>query len=712
MKRHRLSNFVIFALSVIVLQLPLSAEVTIENLVATGHDSRIDLRWSPSSTSGLDGYNIYRSRYVAGNYTKMNSSMHTVSVYSDFLGENVRPYCYYVKPVVNGVEGAASGIVTATPYAMTDEQLLTSVQEAAFRYFWDFAHPDSGMARERYAAYDRQSVATGGSGFGLMNLIVGVERGFITRPEAAGLTLKVLTFLQDTAPRYHGAWSHWMDGTTGASLPIDYDDDDNPVIAADIVETSYIIQGMLTSRQYFDGNDPVEVEIRTRATELFEQVDWDWYRRPDETDGTHLYWYWSPTHGWYKSFPFGGAEVMITYLLAIASPTHPIPASCYYDGFGGGGAYKNGSRYYGLTQWVSAYETPMFWTHYSFLGFDPRGKHDNYCNYFENSQNIALIDRAYCDHNPNEFAGYSNLVWGLTASYNPWGYVAHAPGDADNGTITPTAAISSMPYTPTESLATLKHFYYTYGSDLWGPFGFYDAFNLQESWYSNGYLVIDQGTMAPMIENYRTGLCWDLFMANPEILPMLESIGWAVRGDNGLNYAYYEGTWTSLPDFDSLTPVATGKANNFDIGLRQQDDSFALRFTGYIEIPSNGGYTFYLNSDDGSKLYVNDELVVDNDGTHGMQESSGYRYLLEGIHPITVTYFDHDGENDLMVSYSSLHIPKTQIPVDTLFRCHWQGDYNQDCVVDISDLMTIAESWLTAYDYIDFSNVASDWQQQ
>ena len=713
MKRHLLSHLVIFVLSVAVLQVPLSAEVTIENLVATGHDSRIDLRWSPSSASGLDGYNIYRSRYVAGNYAKINGSVHTVSVYSDFFGENIRPYCYYVKPVVNGVEGAASGIVTATPYAMTDEQLLTSIQEAAFRYFWDFAHPDSGMARERYAAYDRQSVTTGGSGFGLMNLIVGVERGFIARSEAAGLTLKVLTFLQDTAPRYHGAWSHWMDGTTGASLPIDYDDDENPIIAADIVETSYMVQAMLTARQYFDAADPVETEIRSRATQLFEEVEWDWYRRPDETDGTHLYWYWSPTHGWYDSFPFGGAEVMITYLVAIASPTHPIPASCYYDGFGGGGAYKNGDRYYGLTQWVSAYETPMFWTHYSFLGFDPRDKHDNYCNYFENSRNIALIDRAYCAHNPNEFAGYSDLVWGLTASYNPWGYVAHAPGGADNGTITPTAAISSMPYTPTESLATLKHFYYTYGSDLWGPFGFYDAFNLQENnWYSGGYLAIDQGTMAPMIENYRTGLCWDLFMANPEILPMLESIGWAVRGDNGLNYEYYEGLWTSLPDFDSLTPVATGKANNFDIGLRQQDDSFALRFTGYIEIPSNGGYTFYLNSDDGSKLYINDELIVDNDGTHGIQESSGYRYLLEGIHPITVTYFDNGGENELIASYSSLHIPKTQIPVNTLFRCHWQGDYNQDCVVDINDLMTIAENWLAEYDYHDFSNIASDWHQQ
>ena len=704
-------HFVVPVLSAMaILCTPLFADVTIENLVATGHDCRIDLRWNPSSTSGLDGYNIYRSRYVAGNYTKMNASLHTVSVYSDFFGENVRPYCYYVKPVVSGVEGAASAIVTATPYAMTDEQLLTSIQEPAFRYFWDFAHPVSGMARERYASYDRQTVTTGGSGFGLMNLIVGVERGFITRAQAAEQTLKVLTFLQDTAPRYHGAWSHWMDGTTGESIPADYDENDDPIISADIVETSYMIQGMLTARQYFDSTDSVEVEIRSRATQLYEEVDWEWFCRPSETDGTHLYWYWSPTHGWEDSFPFGGAEVMITYLVAIASPTHPIPASCYYDGFGGGGSYKNGDRYYGFTQWVSAYETPMFWTHYSFLGFDPRGKNDNYCNYFENSRNIALIDRAYCDDNPKGFAGYSNLVWGLTASYNPWGYAAHAPGGSDNGTITPTAAISSMPYTPAESLATLKHLYFTYGANLWGPFGFYDAFNLQENWYSNGYLAIDQGTITPMIENSRTGLCWDLFMTNPEITTMLENIGWAVRGDNGLNYEYYEGTWTLLPDFDSLTPVATGKANNFDIGLRQQEDSFAFRFTGYIEIPSNGGYTFYLNSDDGSKLYINGNLIVDNDGEHAIQESSGYIYLLTGKHPITVTYFDNGGENDLTVSYSSLYITKKEIPVNTLFRCDWDGDFNQDCVVDINDLQTIAESWLDEYNYIDFSKMASEWQ--
>ena len=416
MKKAFLVKVVAILALALNIALPLSAADTlIEGLVAAGHDCRIDLRWTPVSASGLNGYNIYRSRYAGGDYAKLNSSFHTVSVYSDFLGTNVYPYCYYVRPVINGVEGTASVIVSAAPYAMADEQLLTSIQEASFRYFWDFGHPVSGMARERFALYDRQTVTTGGSGFGIMSIVVGVERGFVTRQAAAERVLKIVRFLQNTTTRYHGAWSHWINGETGASIPF------GGVTGGDIVETSYMIEGMLVARQYFDANNPTENEIRSRTTQLYEEVEWDWYRRATETDGKHLYWFWSPTTGWAGSFGFGGAETMIAYLLAIASPTHPIPASCYYDGFGLGGSYKNGSRYYGYTQWVSAYETPMFWTHYSFLGFDPRNKNDNYCNYFENSRNIALIDRAYCIANPKGFTGYSNLVWGLTASYNPWG---------------------------------------------------------------------------------------------------------------------------------------------------------------------------------------------------------------------------------------------------------------------------------------------------
>ena len=688
---------------------PLWAESLITNLTALGQDCRIDLTWQPVSVSGLDGYNIYRSRYINGTYEKLNSSVHTVSVYSDFIGDNIRPYWYVVRPVISGTEGEASGKVTGTPYAMTEDQLLTSIQLATFRYFWDFAHPDSGLARERFALYDRQTVTTGGSGMGLMTIVVGVERGFVTRSEAAQRVLKILTFLQDTAPRFHGVWSHWMDGTTGAAKAIDYDAYGNPIIAGDIIETADMIVGILTCRQYFDANNSTENEIRSRATQLYEDVEWDWYRRASETDGKHLWWLWSPDSGWENSFAFGGCETMNAYLLAIASPTHPIPASCYYDGFAAG--YKNGQRYYGYIQWASAFETPLFWTHYPFLGFDPRRKWDNCCSYFENSRNIALIDRAYCIENPNGFAGYSSLVWGLTSSYSPWGYVAHCPGGADNGTIAPTAAISSMPYCPAESIATMEHFYYTYGSSLWGPLGFYDAFNLQENWFADDYLAIDQGTIVPMIENYRTGLCWNLFMSNPEMKPMFESIGWAMRADNGLHYDYYEGTWASLPNFDSLTPTAQGIAHNFDIGLRQRDDCFAFRFAGYFDAASNGGYTFYTYSDDGSRLYVDGVLVVDNDGQHSGQERSGYQYLLAGRHSITVTYFEYEGLQDLAVSYSGPGIDKKQIPVNQLFRCpiDLPGDFSGDCTVDMNDLALAAGQWISLYTLDDLAAVSTGW---
>lgn len=442
---------------------------------------------------------------------------------------------------------------------------------------------------------------------------------------------------------------------------------------------------MLTVRQYFDSNDPVETEIRSRVTQMWEEVDWYWYLRrsdPGYEDNEYLYWHWSPDYGWAMNMKiFGNNECMIAYLLAVASPTHPIPASCYHNGWANPAAgypYENGNIYYGYKQWVGEpYGGPLFFTHFSFLGFDPRNKSDDYCNYFDNSRNISLINRAHCANNPNNFKGYSNLVWGLTASFDPWGFLAHSP-TVDNGTITPTAAISAMPYVPDESIATLKHLYHTYGDDLWGPFGFHDAFNLEESnWFSNTFLAVDEGPIVVMIENYRTQLLWDLFMANPEIGPMLEAIGWQIGLRepedpsgivNGLDYEYFKDTWNKLPNFDALTPAAEGTVDNFDTTPRDRNDFFAFRFTGYIEVPANGGYTFYTNSDDGSQLYIGDTLVVDNDGLHGMQERSGFISLKAGKHAITVIFFEKDGAEDLIVSYAAQGIPKTQIPNSVLYR--------------------------------------------
>jgi hypothetical protein len=508
-------------------EIPLFTDVP-KNLTATGHDSRIDLKWDLNKEKDYE-YNIYRSSDISGPFTRINNAPHITQIYSDFLGQNNQTYYYYVTNInTNLLESSPSDTVSATSYQMSDEELLTSVQEATFRYFYDHGHPESGLSRERNSG---PVGAIGATGFGLMAMPIGVERGFVSRDSAAARVLKILRFVQDVTPRYHGAWSHWVSGASGNTVPFSRYDN-----GGDLVETSYLIMGVLTIRKYFTQNNAVENEIRTRATELWESVEWDWYRQ--DPPKNVLYWHWSPDHGWKMNHAIRGFhEAMIVYLLAIASPTYPVPASLYYDGWTSRSNYANGNKYYGYKIWVGPpYGGPLFFTHYTNLGFDPRNKADKYCNYFENNRNISLIHRAYSIANPLNYAGYDSLVWGLTASYSTTGYSAHRPMTNDNGTITPSAALSAMPYTPKESLATLKHFYHTYGDRLWGEFGFRDAFNLQENWFSQGYLGIDQGPIIIMIENSRSELCWDLFMANDEIQQMLDKIGWTTSVDDENNY--------------------------------------------------------------------------------------------------------------------------------------------------------------------------------
>lgn len=488
------------------------------NVIAKAYELHVDISWDLVTGANVVRYNIYKKEneeYKPIGYTSSGERF-----FIDFVDETGVANSYKVSYVDNNsVESSLSEEVTATTVSMTDEEYLTMVQESTFRYFWDFAHPVSGLSRERSNS-SGETVTSGGSGFGIMALLVGIERNFITREQGIDRLLKILDFLKNKAIRYHGAWSHWINGTTGYTIPFSQKDD-----GGDLVETSFLIQGLLTARQYFNNSTEKENQIRDLITELWEGVDWNWYRKFDFSP--YLYWHWSPTYGWQMNHRIiGYNETLITYLLAIASPTHPIPAYTYKEGWASGD-YVNGQTFYGYKLDIGKdYGGPLFFAHYSFLGFDPRDKRDAYTNYFKFNRNHTLVNRAYCEQNPKGFIGYSSNVWGLTASDDPFGYRAHQPySDNDNGTITPTAAVSSIVYTPEESIAAIKYFYKNFGEKLWGIYGFRDAFNLSQNWYAPSYIAIDQGPIICMIENYRSELLWNNFMANPEIQPMMDSVG-------------------------------------------------------------------------------------------------------------------------------------------------------------------------------------------
>ena len=395
---------------------------------------------------------------------------------------------------------------------ITDDQLLTKTQQQTFKYFYDFAHPASGMARERNNSGN--TVTTGGSGFGIMAIVVGMERNFITRTQGVQQVNKIVTFLEK-ADRFHGAWSHWVDGNTGKVIPFSTKDN-----GGDLVETSFLVQGLLTARQYLTPTDTIGNNLINRINTLWQTVEWDWYRKNNEQV---LYWHWSPNFNWDMNFPlYGYFEEQITYVLAAASPTHTIPKSVYTNGYGKNGAIKTGNTYYTIKLPLGT-PSPLFWVQYSYLGLDPHFS-DDYANYWEQNVNASKINYAYCVANPKKYPNYSDQCWGLTSSDNQVGYNAHSPGN-DLGVITPTAALSSFPYTPVESMKALKFFYYTMGDKLWGPYGFYDAFNISQAWTANSYLAIDQGPIVVMIENYRTGLLWNLFMSAPEVQAAKTKLG-------------------------------------------------------------------------------------------------------------------------------------------------------------------------------------------
>ncbi|MBW3468683.1 glucoamylase family protein [Arthrospiribacter ruber] len=448
-------------------------------------------------------------------------------VFSDHL-QHYRRYTFIINEFVNNSGNGSTFSKTeftfytgASPQPvmpqLEDDQLLELIQRQTFKYFWDFGHENSGMARERSTSGNL--VTTGGSGFGVMAMIVGVERGFISREEALDRWENIIDFLEN-ADRFHGAWPHWLNGNTGQTIPFSAQDD-----GGDLVETALLLQGLLTLKTYLNEGENREKSLIEKIQSMYEEVEWSFYTREENV----LYWHWSPNFSWAMDLKIQGYnECLIAYILAAASPTFPIDKSVYDSGWARNGAMRNGSNYFGITLPLGKeMGGPLFFAHYSYLGIDPRNLSDQYADYWVQNVNHSKINRTYVNENPRGFVGYSDNNWGLTASDNESGYSAHSPLN-DRGVITPTAAISSIPYTPEASMAALNFFYYQLGDRLWGEYGFYDAFNLTEDWYADTYLAIDQGPIIIMIENYRSGLLWDLMKNNKTF----------TKGLNNLNFNY------------------------------------------------------------------------------------------------------------------------------------------------------------------------------
>lgn len=412
---------------------------------------------------------------------------------------------------------------------LTDAQLLDLVEKQTFKYFWDYAETNSGLARERYIPddpnFDANIVTTGGSGFGLMAIIAGINQNYITRTQGVARLTQIANFLEN-ADRFHGAWPHWMNGTNGDVIPFGTMDN-----GGDLVETAFLTVGMITVREFFKNGSAEEQALATKYDQLWKGVDWDWYRNGQNV----LYWHWSPNYEWQMNFPLEGYnECLITYIMAASSPTHGITATPYHQGWARSGNITSAATSYNVPLILkhNGAETtsgPLFWAHYSYLGLDPTQLTDQYANYWDLNKNHTQIHYNHCVANPGQFQGYGANYWGLTASYSrnadgTIGYDAHMPSN-DKGVISPTAAISSIVYTPTESMAAIRNFYETYNSQLWGPAGFYDAHSKHHTWWAKRYLAIDQGPEVVMIENYRTGLLWNLFMNAPEIRQGLQTLG-------------------------------------------------------------------------------------------------------------------------------------------------------------------------------------------
>lgn len=490
----------------------------VTSLSATGYDSHAELSW----TRPLEDltYRIYASFDGGSNYELRGETGD--SIYLDFVPSEKRnsTVLYRVKTLARSRESeAVSASASIADY--TDDQLLDLVERYAFRYFWEGADQATGMALERSDG-DNNTVASGATGMGLLAMIAAHEREYRPKDAVKDRILLILSFLE-TCDRYHGAWSHWYYASTKHTKPFTTNDN-----GGDLVETSYVAQALVALKNYFSGSDTRSTQIREKADALWKGIDWDWYRQSGQNV---LYWHWSPDYGFAINMKVGGwCESLVTYLMAASSPTHTIPKTVYTQGWALNGSIVNKRTYYGYQISLSPnYGGPLFWIHYSHLGINPHGLKDQYADYWQEYVNTTMIHHSYAVENPFSWKNYGDKCWGLSASDDPDGYKAHQPMSNDNGTISPTAALSSMPYAPAEAMKALKYFYRERGKDVFGKFGPYDAFNDYRNWVKKAYIGIDQGPIVVMIENYRTALLWNNVMKDLDVQAGLTKLGFQYK---------------------------------------------------------------------------------------------------------------------------------------------------------------------------------------
>jgi hypothetical protein len=581
----------------------------ITDFTANAYDSHAELNWTfPMEDLS---YRIFASFDDGQTYEVRGET--NANYYLDFVpsSEKNSTVLYHLIAFVIDNESQAVD-ASATLNDFTDDELLDMYQRYSFRYFWEGAHQSSGMALERTNG-GNTTAASGATGMGLMAMIIAHEREYKDKEEIKDRIIHILDFLE-TCDRHHGAWSHWYYADTKQTQPFSTKDD-----GGDLVETSYVASALVALRNYFSGSDDKSVQIREKSSLLLNGIEWDWYRQGGQNV---LYWHWSPNYGFQINMQLKGwNEALITYIMAASSPTYTVPNTVYDNGWASNGGMVNERTYYSYKINLSPdYGGALFWIHYSFLGLNPKGLKDQYADYWTETVNTARIHYAYAVSNPKGHTNYGSKCWGLTASDDPYGYTAHQPMYNDNGTISPTAALASMPYTPEESIRALKYFYQERGKDLFGIYGPYDAFNDNLSWVQESYIGIDQGPIVVMIENYRTGLIWNNVMKDPDIQAGLNKLGFTYETISSINDMDLQNSFRIYPnpanDLINIDIESINIQENYEFELYTLDGKLILSkpFNSFhsnssIELPklNNGIYLAFLI---GKKSCYRSELII------------------------------------------------------------------------------------------------------